>query len=255
MCKRRGSRFQYFLFILHSRRYRSRWRRPSRLREINAINGLQMKRLLNSGQHRDDCQERPAQLKGHLTHLLLAQLEIKFAVSRPRFLFAARQHNRNDLFICRNSMINYECFTIIWKGARGRDISFDRPGLLYHIASMLSILYVGLLFQVNVTGCIVAQITWFSSDQNANEESCPRSPLAFATFRASPSSEIQAASLICLVRQTSRWKSDEQTDVNEARRVYGETQGYLPPDVNQQQRLANGKFRQAVWNISRLSLI
>jgi len=93
----------------------SRWRRPPRLREINAINGLQMKRLLYSGQYRDECQERPAQLKGHLTHLLPAQREIKFAVSRPRFLFAVRQHNHNDLFICHSAMINYECFTIIWK--------------------------------------------------------------------------------------------------------------------------------------------
>lgn len=79
-----------------------------------------MKRLLYSGQHRDDCQERAARLKGHLTHLLPAQREIKFAVSRPRFLFTARQHNRNDLFICRGAMINYKRFTIIWKGTRGR---------------------------------------------------------------------------------------------------------------------------------------
>lgn len=64
-------------------------------------------------------QERPARLKGHLTHLLPAQREIKFAVSRPRFLFTARQHTRNDLFIRHGAMINYECFAIIWKGARG----------------------------------------------------------------------------------------------------------------------------------------
>lgn len=139
-----GSRFQYFLFVLHSRRYRSRWRRPPRLREINAINGLQMKRLLYSGQYRDECQERPAQLKGHLTHLLPAQREIKFAVSRPRFLFAVRQHNHNDLFICHSAMINYECFTIIWKDIRDRGITFDYR--FQQSKTLWSTLFVGFSF-------------------------------------------------------------------------------------------------------------
>lgn len=146
MRKRWGSRFQYFLFVLHSRRYRSRWRRPPRLKEINAINGLQMKRLLYSGQYRDDCQERPAQLKGHLTHLLPAQREIKFAVSRPRFLFAVRQHNPNDLFICHSAMINYECFTIIWKDIRDRVQSPFRSITVSSNVSLWSILFIRISF-------------------------------------------------------------------------------------------------------------
>lgn len=156
MCKRWGSRLRYFLLVLHSRRYRSRWRRPPRLREINAINGLQMKRLLYSGQHRDDCQERAVRLKGHLTHLLPAQREIKFAVSRPRFLFTARQHNRNDLFICRGAMINYKRFTIIWKGTRGRAVS--RSVVTFVEAHIIALSGSLLSWNTMPSCCVVAQI-------------------------------------------------------------------------------------------------
>lgn len=52
---------------------------------------------------------RSARLKGHLAHLLLAQREIKFAVSRPRFLLATRaRYIAIMIYSFAVTMINYE---------------------------------------------------------------------------------------------------------------------------------------------------
>lgn len=104
----------------HSRQYC----RP-RLTEINTINGLQMKRFATAVSTVTTIlpwtfARLDAQLKGHLTHLLSARREIKFAVSRPRFLLA---NTIVMIYSFAVAMINYECFTIIWKGILEAEVS------------------------------------------------------------------------------------------------------------------------------------